>query len=239
MDINKRWSIDNASSNAEKIKLAAMHLFSEYGYGSTTVRMIAEEAGLSAGQIAVHFGSKEELYESIIQDAIDISEQAIGPVWEKRNELLENGKLTKDELWKLIDKLISELIDYCFVPYHRICIMMANVTLPNSPIVEKANKEFEKTIVVQHEMLLAQLLEDYSDRKGYLKFRVISRAVNGSIVSFAEHNEFLMDEIYLNKDADTALHYAKGHLKNFILSSLKNIDSIEDLTGVEKYKTES
>lgn len=85
---------------------------------------------------------------------------------------------------------------------------------------------------------MAQLLQDYAERKGYLKFRVISRAVNGAIVSFAEHQDFLMSEVYVHDDQENqeaAVTYAKGHLKNFILNSLKNIDHMSDITNVEKY----
>ena len=235
MDSTDKRTEQGAPSNSEKIKLAAMKLFSLYGYGSTTVRMIAKEAGLSPGQIAVHYGSKEELYESIVQDAVRISTEAVLPIKEGRLELLKEGKLTRERVWELIRKLVGELIDYCFVPYNRAFLMMLNVTLPNSRIVSNAQKLFQDTIVEKHEMLLAQLLQDYAERKGYLKFRVISRAVNGAIVSFAEHSEFLMSELYSNQDSAAALTYAKGHLKNFLLNSLKNIDSMEDFTKVEKY----
>ena len=236
MSISDNRTEQNLPSNSEKIKMAAMKLFSEYGYGSTTVRLIAKEAGLSAGQIAVHYGSKEELYDSIIKDAIKISHDMITALQERRDQLEKQGELTKENVWKLIKELIVDLIDYCFDPYNRACIMMVNVSLPNSRIVEIAKKQFQDTIVIQHEMFLAQLLQEYAERKGYLKYRVISRAVNGAIVSFAEHKEFLISELYSSEDRDQALYYAKGHLKNFILNSLRNIDSIVDITNVEKYK---
>lgn len=221
------------NSNAKKIKIAAMKLFSMYGYGSTTVRMIAQEAGISAGQITVHFGSKEQLYESIVQDIIEISNEAIRPIMKKREKHIREGNYTKECAWELIKQLVCELIDFCFVPYNRMCVMMVFIELPNSKIVEKAKNTFCDTLLVQQELLLAQLLQEYSGKKGYLKFRVISRAVNGSIVSFAEHNEFLMSEIYSNNDTKK-LEYAKGHLKNLMLNSLRSIDSIEDYMNVEK-----
>lgn len=232
---------NNKISNSEKIKMAAIKLFSIYGYGSTTVRMIAKEAGLSAGQLTVHYGSKEELYESIIQDAIEISNNKILSIKLKREQLIEEGRFTKENIWELIEQMVVDLIDYSFVPYNRACIMMLNISLPNSRIVENANRSFQDVILKQHEIFMAQLLQDYAERKGYLKFRVISRAVNGAIVSFAEHQDFLMSEVYLhethedNDDREAAVTYAKGHLKNFILNSLKNIDDMKDITNVEKY----
>jgi len=234
---NKNNSLErDVSSNAKKIKMSAMKLFSIYGYGSTTVRMIGQDAGLSAGQIAAHFGSKEELYKSIIHDVVEITDEEILPIERERNKLLQEGKLTKENSWDLIRQLVTELIDYCFVPYNRMCIMMVNVELPNSQIVENARKSFQDILLKRHEMLLAQLLQVYADRKGYLKFRVISRAVIGSIVSFAEHSEFLMAEVYSNQNSEMVLTYAKGHLKNYTLSSLKNIEAMSDFTNVEKYQ---
>lgn len=241
MITNNDQTEHNKLSNSEKIKMAAIKLFSIYGYGSTTVRMIAKEAGLSAGQLTVHYGSKEELYESIIQDAIKISNDKIGAVKHKREQFIKDGTYTKEHIWELIEQMVNELIDYSFIPYNRACIMMLNITLPNSVIVENASKSFQDVILEQHEIFMAELLQDYAERKGYLKFRVISRAVNGAIVSFAEHQDFLMSEVYVHKNRadhgenDLAVTYAKGHLKNFILNSLKNIDIMKDITKVEKY----
>lgn len=238
MATNNNQTEHNDLSNSEKIKMAAIKLFSIYGYGSTTVRMIAKEAGLSAGQVTVHFGSKEELYESIIQDAIQISNNRIMSTKLKREQLIKEGTYTKENIWELIEQMVIDLIDYCFIPYNREFIMMLNISLPNSRIVETANQSFQDVILIQREVFMAQLLQDYAERKGYLKFRVISRAVNGAIVSFAEHQDFLMSEVYIHEDHDdkeTAVTYAKGHLKNFILNSLKNIDIMKDITNVEKY----
>lgn len=44
-----------------RILEAAVELFSAYGFRSTTVRAIADSAGVSAGLVLHHFGSKEEL----------------------------------------------------------------------------------------------------------------------------------------------------------------------------------
>lgn len=235
MITNNDRAEQNYISNSEKIKMAAVKLFSMYGYGSTTVRMIAKEAGLSAGQITVHFGSKEELYKCIIQDGINISNQNIMPIKRKREQFIKEGRLTKEHVWELIEQMVIDLIDYSFVPYNRACIVMLNIALPNSQIVETANKSFQDVILIQHEIFMAQLLSEYAEKKGYLKFRVISRAVNGAIVSFAEHQDFLLSEVYSNEDRENAILYAKGHLKNYILNSLKNIDLMEDITNVEKY----
>ncbi|GAB4466117.1 MAG: TetR/AcrR family transcriptional regulator [Anaerolineales bacterium] len=50
------------------IEDAAIELFMEQGYHATSMRQIAERAGLALGGIYNHFASKDELFEAIIVD---------------------------------------------------------------------------------------------------------------------------------------------------------------------------
>lgn len=46
----------------ERILRAAQAMFGRYGFANTTMKMIAEEAGVAFGLVAHHFGSKETLF---------------------------------------------------------------------------------------------------------------------------------------------------------------------------------
>ncbi len=50
------------------IEDAAIELFIEHGYHATSMRQIAERAGLALGGIYNHFKSKDEIFEAIIVD---------------------------------------------------------------------------------------------------------------------------------------------------------------------------
>lgn len=50
------------------IEDAAIELFMEYGYHATSMRQIAERAGLALGGIYNHFKSKDEIFEAIVVD---------------------------------------------------------------------------------------------------------------------------------------------------------------------------
>jgi AcrR family transcriptional regulator len=50
------------------IEDAAIELFMKHGYHATSMRQIAEHAGLALGGIYNHFASKEEIFEGIIVD---------------------------------------------------------------------------------------------------------------------------------------------------------------------------
>ena len=46
----------------DEILAAAQALFAEYGYAGTTMRMIAERAGVAFGLVSHYFGNKEKLF---------------------------------------------------------------------------------------------------------------------------------------------------------------------------------
>ena len=55
---------------AEKIVLAARTIFSEKGLAGARMRQIAETAGVNQALLHYHFGSKENLYNEVIYNAI-------------------------------------------------------------------------------------------------------------------------------------------------------------------------
>lgn len=54
-----------------RIVAAALELFSSYGYERTTVRMIAERAGVAQGLMYSHFRGKEDLLRAIFAQSIE------------------------------------------------------------------------------------------------------------------------------------------------------------------------
>lgn len=54
-----------------QILVAARELFGENGYAATTMRAIAQRAGVDAALIHHHFGSKEALFRAVMQISFD------------------------------------------------------------------------------------------------------------------------------------------------------------------------
>ncbi len=50
------------ANKRDEILLAAQELFAEYGYAGTTMRMIAEKAGVAFGLVSHYFKNKENLF---------------------------------------------------------------------------------------------------------------------------------------------------------------------------------
>ena len=63
-----------------RIREAALRLYAEHGTQATSIRMVAEEAGLSPGAVMHHFKSKEELAEAVQHAVIATIRQAVSEV---------------------------------------------------------------------------------------------------------------------------------------------------------------
>lgn len=65
--MNKRSGIESK----KRIIIAALRLFSEYGYSKASMRMIANASGISIGGLYLYFKNKDELYLTLIKSRLD------------------------------------------------------------------------------------------------------------------------------------------------------------------------
>jgi len=68
MPVKEKENPTKGETTRVAIEDAAVELFMEHGYHATSMRQIAERAGLALGGIYNHFASKDELFEAIIID---------------------------------------------------------------------------------------------------------------------------------------------------------------------------
>src|ERR1700753_4423078 len=89
------------SDKREHILVVAEQLFGEKGYAGTSVRDIAQAAGVNLAMISYYFGSKEKLLESMI-------EYRAGYVYGILEELNKDESLSA---WDKIDRLVEFYVD--------------------------------------------------------------------------------------------------------------------------------
>lgn len=84
------------ASSRERIEQAAKHLFAIRGYEATSTAAIARQAHTSESQLLKHFGSKEGLLATILQDAwgsinpaLRLATESVASVQEKFRILVE------------------------------------------------------------------------------------------------------------------------------------------------------
>ncbi|MEP0806621.1 MAG: TetR/AcrR family transcriptional regulator [Chloroflexota bacterium] len=101
------------------IEDAAIELFMEQGYHATSMRQIAERAGLALGGIYNHFAGKDEIFEAIIVDKHPykrILPLVMDVPGETAEEFLRNAfKITVTELGKnpvYIKLMLIEMVEF-------------------------------------------------------------------------------------------------------------------------------
>jgi len=78
---------ERSEKSRQQILDAALKLFSHRGYGATSVRDVAEEAGLSKGNVYHHFPDKETIFRALLDRYFQAMSQPDFPF----NQALANG----------------------------------------------------------------------------------------------------------------------------------------------------
>src|SRR5512138_95111 len=78
-----------------RIQEAARTVFAERGYAGASIELIARAAQLSVGAIYLYFRSKEDLYVSLVEDALTVFDVEMGQV----RDQLETSKRLR-ATWK-------------------------------------------------------------------------------------------------------------------------------------------
>ncbi|MEM9652294.1 MAG: TetR family transcriptional regulator [Actinomycetota bacterium] len=70
--MDRRTQAERRAASRSALIEAATALFGELGYAGTTLRDIGERAGVSSGLVAYHFGSKEALFEAVMESIREV-----------------------------------------------------------------------------------------------------------------------------------------------------------------------
>lgn len=206
-------------TTAQRLKESAIRLFGKYGYEGTTVRAIAKDAGVTAGQITVNFGSKENLFNEIVMDMCRMTENAFDPIIGQYSYLKQSGTLTEDAAWLLIEQIVDTQVAFSLDTHNADLVRIMNVRTFSEDI--KTSAILSHMTISKIEDVFARLLQEVFANKRYLHARTVSRAVNGAIVSFGEHPDLLYAEVLGGSHMPDAQAWMKGYVRDFIMHSLR------------------
>lgn len=121
-------------------------LFATKGFDGTSVRDIAQEAGVNVAMISYYFGSKEKLLEAVF-------DMRVQQIQARLLDMVRDDSLSPQ---KKIDRLIEQSAARMFSNQHFYKLMVREqISIGNSPIVriihetKKQNHEFIKTIIME------------------------------------------------------------------------------------------
>lgn len=105
------------SVSHEKIIVAAMDEFTEYGYEKASMRRIGQRCGLTAAALYRHFENKEALFESLVESASnDLKEWITSHIREEEERIRsQKKKLSFDEYidsWKSLENEMLRTLIY-------------------------------------------------------------------------------------------------------------------------------
>lgn len=91
-----------APARRRELLRTAAEVFAEQGYNATTVRTIADQAGMLAGSLYYHFDSKESMLEEILHTFLD-------ELWDGYDAVLEAGLGPRETLQALVTESFKEI----------------------------------------------------------------------------------------------------------------------------------
>lgn len=121
--------------NQEKTKrkdilLAAEHVFAERGFKGTTVRAVAQKAGIANSLIFYYFKNKLVLYEAVFQNFFEQLEDLI----------LQHLNLDLDRLG-ILKQLLFAVTDFS-ARHRNLLIILTREIIDNGNLVQKINKKY-------------------------------------------------------------------------------------------------
>lgn len=124
--------ISSPSDKKGVILDAAIELFSEHGFDATSVRMVADKAGVNVAMISYYFGSKDKMFEELI----------IRKTEYMRNQLTSLVENTEMNPWEKIVALIdsySNRILHSGGGFHRVLVRELSLRqrMSTSKIIEE------------------------------------------------------------------------------------------------------
>ncbi|MCA6092947.1 TetR/AcrR family transcriptional regulator [Streptomyces sp. SCA3-4] len=103
MPISKKTTTEKpAAARRGELLATAAEVFAEQGYSATTVRRIADEAGMLAGSLYYHFDSKESMLDEILSTFL-------GELWAGYDAVLAAGLGPRETVEALVSESFREI----------------------------------------------------------------------------------------------------------------------------------
>ncbi len=197
----------------EMIMEAAIQLFAVKGFEGTSIREIANLAGVNLAMINYYFGSKEKLFEYMV-------EQKAYYIKTLQEEVLNAPALT---CLQKLEKLLDNYVDQVFLNWHFHRIVQQEIMLSNRELLQH-------TIVqkfVPNTQFICQLIEEGIMTKEFTgvdaEMMAVSLAgtVNYMLLSRKFCNKMLRtDDSYIPYEDETFKTRVQVHLRNIIRAHL-------------------
>lgn len=176
----------------QKLIDAGFDLFTQYGFEATTTRMIAQKAGVTLSAISFHFGTKQALYDCIVETIFSSVATVVDDVFAELevffgNPMEDNRRI--ELAWNFIRRLLNIQIETSFASRRKSKILFI-FREANFPF-DVGGKNIINDLVSKIEIPFARLILIVSGKDDLEWAKVISRTINGAIIGLGEHPSFM------------------------------------------------
>jgi len=130
-----RTTGSNGEKTAKRVRRAALELFSSEGYAATSMRRIAEEAGLQAGGIYNHFPTKQ----AILVDLLETHMHDLLAAWERESVRYQTPVAALDGFVRFHIRYHVDKQDAVFISY----MELRNLEPENFRRIERLRRYYE------------------------------------------------------------------------------------------------
>ncbi len=145
-----------------RILRAALEVFATKGYEGASTRMLARQAGVNLPAIQYYFGSKQGLYEAVIDQIAEKMEARMAPVTGEIRAALAEGPASPQELLSLLLRMLDtfvELIMDCDSPdWESRALFFARAEVESAAALEPLYQRVMRRIVEPCAGLVGELL---------------------------------------------------------------------------------
>ncbi|GAA2570729.1 MULTISPECIES: TetR/AcrR family transcriptional regulator [Streptomyces] len=155
------------SSTRERLLAAAKKLFLEKAPDQVSVRSVNAEAGLNAGAVHYHFGSREGLVSALL-------EQELGPLWLERMAPLTRGPVDATSVRDLTASVVEPFAELVRTPDGRmLCHLLARSAMPTGRLPNVSTQFLPAPFEVMIGRALPELSVDEVTERCALAFGLI------------------------------------------------------------------
>lgn len=220
---------EQTTSTRHRLILAALRLFSKFGYDATSTRMIAQEAGVNLSAISFHFSGKESLHTACLEFVAERTREYYQDVSDKIAQLLSADTVTLDEVYACLTEIVAMQINAAFGRQYRTSVKLIYWEQINSlegyhPVTSILFEKIERS--------MAELIAKVTGMP-YEKAYIASRYLNGSIISFGEHSRLVQYALGNEDNLDQELHpWIRKEIADYCDTIIRKVLSLDKDTSV-------
>lgn len=199
-------------SSKEKILNTAIKLFAQKGYGGTSIREICKSANINICMISYYFGSKQELYQEIINNLIE-SQNAYMETFLDVNE--DFSTKSKKELIEKLQMVLDKFIGYF---YSNISNDLIAFLVKEQ---QKSDFEIKPPAIIYLRRLVAAILGQPANTKEVIyKVLFLISQINSPKILTTFSLKVLNQKEFTNED----IQIIKNNIKTYVKATFGDVD---------------